>query len=77
MDDAPRSSDAVVTVHEERAVSRLVRVPVERVRVRTRVVTEVVRVEVEVRRQELVVERVPVGDDEARAAAAAVAPPAE
>jgi stress response protein YsnF len=59
----------VVTVSEERAVSRLVRVPVERVRVRTRVVTEVVRVDVEVRRQELVVERVPVDQVEASAAA--------
>ncbi|ROP27075.1 DUF2382 domain-containing protein [Pseudokineococcus lusitanus] len=69
MQDASRPSEAVVTVSEERAVSRLVRVPVERVRVRTRVVTEVVRVDVEVRRQELVVERVPVDEDEARAAA--------
>jgi len=67
--DASRPSEAVVTVSEERAVSRLVRVPVERVRVRTRVVTEVVRVDVEVRRQELVVERVPVDEVEASAAA--------
>jgi len=67
--DASRPSEAVVTVSEERAVSRLVRVPVERVRVRTRVVTEVVRVDVEVRRQELVVERVPVAEVEASAAA--------
>jgi len=67
--DASRPSEAVVTVSEERAVSRLVRVPVERVRVRTRVVTEVVRVDVEVRRQELVVERVPVDQVEASAAA--------
>ncbi len=69
MQDASRPSEAVVTVSEERAVSRLVRVPVERVRVRTRVVTEVVRVDVEVRRQELVVERVPVDQVEAGAAA--------
>lgn len=69
MQDASRPSEAVVTVSEERAVSRLVRVPVERVRVRTRVVTEVVRVDVEVRRQELVVERVPVDQVEASAAA--------
>ena len=69
MQDASRPSEAVVTVSEERAVSRLVRVPTSRVRVRTRVVTEVVRVDVEVRRQELVLEQVPVDEDEARAAA--------
>ena len=69
MQDASRPSEAVVTVSEERAVSRLVRVPTSRVRVRTRVVTEVVRVDVEVRRQELVLEQVPVDEGEARAAA--------
>ncbi|MEJ5947050.1 DUF2382 domain-containing protein [Pseudokineococcus basanitobsidens] len=65
---AARSSEAVLTVSEERAVARLVRVPVERVRVSRRVVTRTVRVEteVEVRHEELVVTSEPLSADEVR-----------
>ena len=54
----------MLTVSEERAVARRLRVPVERVRVAKRVRTETVSVQVQVRREELVVTREPVAPEE-------------
>lgn len=51
-----------VVLHEERLRMDVVRVPVERVVLRRRIVTETRQVEVTVRREELEVSRVPVAD---------------
>lgn len=54
-----------VVLHEERLQVQLERVPVERVVLHRRIVTEVQQVPVTVRREELVVTRVPVTDQQA------------
>ena len=59
MQDASRPSEAVVTVSEERAVSRLVRVPVERVRLRTETVEGQERVTERVQREQIVLDESP------------------
>lgn len=56
----PRDPAAEVVLHEERLRVGTRRMPVERVVVRRRVVTEVRHVQVTVRREELEVVRVPI-----------------
>jgi stress response protein YsnF len=66
-DTASTADEAVVTVSEERAVARRLRMPVERLRVAKRVRTRTVRVQadVEVSYEELVVTREPVDPEQA------------
>ena len=58
----PTPTDASVVRSEEELRVGTTAAPYERVRLRKRIVTEVRTVEVEVRREELVVEREPAGD---------------
>jgi stress response protein YsnF len=69
-----KNDGAMTRSEEELAGVRREWRPRERVRVRRRVVTEIRSVEVELRREELVVEREPVGDDARPAAAPAPEP---
>ena len=62
MPDELPGADALVR-SEEQLVTGVEQVPYERVLLRRRVVTETVTTVTEVRREELVVERVPLGDD--------------
>ena len=60
----PHPAAAEVVLHEEQLRVGTRRVPIEKVLVRRRVVTEVRQIEVTVRREELEVHRVPLDGDE-------------
>ncbi|HEY8582515.1 MAG TPA: YsnF/AvaK domain-containing protein [Capillimicrobium sp.] len=57
--------EAEIVLNEEQLVVETERVPADRVRLRKEIVEEEVTVTVVLRREELIVERAPVGDDEA------------
>ncbi len=68
MSDDPSAAAAEVVLHEQRLQVGTRRVPVERVVVRRRVVTEIRQVEITVRREELEVHHIPMDEtDEAPA----------
>lgn len=64
-DDPPGQGVAETVRSEERLVPAVVRVPAERVRIGRRIVTETRTVEVQVRREELYLEHVPLGTADA------------